>query len=277
MYTTRGIITIAFGKKYASQAKYLAYSCMLHSANTLRAVITDCQDILRPYYDFVIPYPAGINPFSLKTMLYLYTPFEKTAFIDADSLFIHPMDPFWDSLDGSCHFVYTGNCRTEGVWYFDIARKKEKLNVNWIPEFNSGMFLFDKSASAKSVFDDAHTMMQNYTEREIKFFRGAMFPDEPFFAMALAKNGVEPFSDHQRFSRTLIDATNIRVDVIRGISHYYKDGRPVFPGIVHFCGQFGNCIYFFQRIKLFFYFNCSVKYFFFNLLVFLRTRLKKST
>jgi len=71
------IFTIAIGKKYAKQAKYPSLSCMLNSPHTLRAVITDLPEMLKDFYDIIIPYNNKDDPFSLKTRLYELSLFEK--------------------------------------------------------------------------------------------------------------------------------------------------------------------------------------------------------
>ena len=275
MYNDRGILTIAYGKKYVNQAKYLSYSCMLHTADTLRAVITDSADELSRYYDIIVPFPEGKNPFFVKTTLYRYTPFKKTLYIDADSLVMNDIESFWDSLN-HYPFVYNGNKETSGNWYFNINEMVKKINVPWIPVFNSGMFLFNNSNTSKEVFECANNLMINYKDTEIVFFRDKMLPDEPFFSITFAKLGIEPYNDHYRFSRSLIDANKINIDVIKGIAYYYKDNRPIFPLIVHFCGKFGNLIYIIQKIKLFFYFKISITNIIFKFAAHIRNKIKSN-
>jgi hypothetical protein len=252
-----GIITIAIGKKYISQAKYLALSALLNAPHIMRAVITDKPEALVKCYDFVIPYNAEYgDPFATKTRLYLYTPFERTLYMDADSLIINNIDFYWNYLEDN-PFVYNGSLITEGEWYFNIKEIIKQTDVKWLPLFNSGMFLFKKNIITKQVFDTAYDYLIHQNERgmAVEFFRGKMLPDEPFLAIALAKNNVKPVEDYGRFSRTLINTENIRIDVIKRFASFYKDDKFVFPLIVHFCGNFGNLFYLREKLKLFFCFN----------------------
>lgn len=261
MPDAKGILTIAFGKKYALQAKYLALSCILHTPHTLRAVITDCPDILSSLYDYVIPYNESFGyPFFLKTNLYRYTPFEQTLYIDSDSLVFNNIDSFWKTLD-SGDFIYAGKKQYSGVWYLDIKLIIKQLSIDFFPVFNSGMFLFNNSETAKNIFQLASSFMLEHSELKIDFFRKNMLPDEPFFAMALAKMKIYPYKDHNRFSRTLINSKNIRINVINGFAFFIKEDIPVFPLIVHFCGRFGNIFYCLQKIKLYFLFNSFITIF----------------
>jgi hypothetical protein len=249
----RGILTVAIGKKYAAQAKYLALSCMLHAPHIPRAVITDQEKFLSPYYDICIPPDPDCKPFALKTRLYHYTPFEKTLYLDADSLVIHNTDSYWETLDHRS-FAYTGEPINTGEWYLDIAALIKETALPWVPKFNSGMFLFDKSERAKRIFDTAFLSMGE-NRFNVAFFRKDMLPDEPFFAISLAEHGEQPVEDYGRFSRTLIGADKIKIDVVRGYAFFRKKGVFVFPLVVHFCGRFGMALYFFQKAKLFFCFH----------------------
>jgi len=75
MNNQRGILTIAIGKKYVHQAKYLALSAILHAPHLTRAMVTDCPDALRDYYDVCVPYnpewapPLRQRPPSISTAL----------------------------------------------------------------------------------------------------------------------------------------------------------------------------------------------------------------
>ncbi|MDR0556870.1 MAG: hypothetical protein LBG43_03225 [Treponema sp.] len=256
----KGVISIAVGKKYISQAKYLALSAILNAPHIMRAVVTDKPEALAEYYDIVIPYNAEYgDPFATKTRLHLYTPFEKTLYIDADSLIINNIDSYWEYLEDNS-FVYNGSLLTEGEWYFNIKKTIRQIDIKWLPKFNSGMFLFKKSAVAKQIFDTAYDYLIHQNERgmSVDFFRGKMLPDEPFLAIALAKNNIAPVEDYRRFSRTLIDAGKIRLDVIKRFASFYKGGKFVFPLVVHFCGNFGNLFFLREKIKLFLYFNSPI-------------------
>jgi hypothetical protein len=257
MAAEKGLLTIAIGKKYIRQARYLAYSAILHAPYVLRAVVTDRPEMLSDLYDMAVSYnPNFGDPFSAKTRLHLYTPFTETLYVDADSLIINNFDSFWASLNERS-FVYEGSLLHEGEWYFDINKIIRQLSLPWIPKFNSGMFLFKNDEAARAIFDAAFDYLSNQKEKKlgVDFFRGTMLPDEPFLAIALAQHGVKPTDDHGRFSRTLIGAKNIHVNVIRGFAFFKKNGKAVFPLIVHFCGRFGRFLLFWESLKLSCYVN----------------------
>jgi hypothetical protein len=277
MAETKGLITIAIGKKYVRQARHLAYSAILHSPHVLRAVVTDRPELLEDFYDMAIPYnPDYGDPFATKTRLYLYSPFEKTLYIDADSLVMHNFDSYWECLNEHS-FVYEGTLLNEGEWYVAIAETIRQLSLPWMPKFNSGMFLFRKDEKAKAVFDTAYDYLTRQKEKDLSvdFFRGTMLPDEPFLSIALAKHGVKPMDDYGRFSRTLIGAENIHVNVVKGFAFFIKNGKAVSPLIVHFCGRFGRFLLFRESLKLYFYFTPPVSTLIMNILSAFRKLLKK--
>jgi hypothetical protein len=277
MTDKKGLITIAIGEKYARQARHLAYSAMLRAPQILRAVVTDKPELLTDFYDMAIPYnPDYGDPFAAKTRLHLYAPFAETLYVDADSLIMHNFDSYWAAVNERS-FVYEGTLLQEGEWYFNIEKIRRQLSLPWIPKFNSGMFLFRNDETARAVFDTAFDYLTHQKEKNlgVDFFRGTMLPDEPFLAIALARLGIEPVEDHGRFSRTLIDAKNIHVNAVKGFAFFTKNGRTVFPLIVHFCGRFGRFLLFWESLKLRVYFNPPVSTLVMNILSLLRKLFKK--
>jgi len=119
------------------------------------------------------------------------------------------------------------------------------------------MLLFDKSDNAKQIFDTANYYFKNHQKEgiDIPFFRGKNYPDEPSFAIALAKHNIEPVNDYGRFSRTLIKTKRIRINILRKIASFIKDGKMMHPLVVHFCGRKGGLYYLREKIRLFLYFH----------------------
>ena len=253
--SNNGIITIAIGKKYINQAKYLAKSCIINTPHTLRAVITDLPKKLHPYFDIIIPWNSNDDPFSLKTRLFELSPFDKTLFLDADSLVFHNIDNYWYFLDES-FYVYYGKKLKEGNWYFDINKVCKLINVSWIPIFNSGMILFKKCIESKNIFDTSKLYFFNHLEKDLNIpaFRNNKYPDEPAIAISLAKYNIEPINDFGRFSRTLIKAKHIRLNILKRIAYFIKDDNFVYPLVVHFCGRKAAIYYFIEKLRLFLHF-----------------------
>jgi hypothetical protein len=229
---------------------------MLNSAHTTRAVITNFPDLLKDYYDIIIPWNSQDDPFSVKTRLYELSPFEKTLFLDADSLVYHPIDEYWNFLENN-FYAYEGVKLTQGEWYYNIENICKLIDVPWIPKFNSGMILFKKDEQAKQIFNDAFYYFINHKKEgiDIPFFRGKHYPDEPAFAISLAKHNIEPVEDFGRFSRTLIKAKRIKLNIIKNTASFFKNGKMVFPLVVHLCGRRNILYYSMEKIRLFLRFH----------------------
>jgi len=251
----KGLITIAIGKKFVRQAKHLALSCILRSPQTLRGVITDDSGFLRDYYDLILPYnPAFGDPFNTKLRLPLYSPFEKTLYLDADSLVYAGLDYYFDLLKDQT-LLYQGELLTGGIWYMDIAEVIKKEQVPALPRFNSGMLLFNRGEKTAALFDTAFGLLDRAADYGIGYFRGQMLPDEPFLSIAFARHGIAPVEDYGRFSYTLIRASRINLHITKGIAWFYKDGRMQHPRVVHFCSRLGGLYYRREKCRLLFYLN----------------------
>jgi hypothetical protein len=186
------------------------------------------------------------DPLNTKLKLPYYTPFQKTLYLDADSLVYGSLDYYFDVLNDA-PVLYHGELLTSGDWYMDIAAVCQKEQLPWLPKFNSGMFLFNSGKEAAAIFDTAYRSLQNSAAYGIDCFRGNMLPDEPFLAIAFAKHGILPTEDHGRFSYTLINASSINLNIKKGMARFYKNGCIVHPLAVHFCGRFGD--FFYRREK----------------------------
>jgi len=271
----KGILTLAIGKKFHVQAKYLAYSCILHSPSLPRAIITDNCEYFKELYDVTIEYTADMgDPFNAKLKLHHYSPFLKTLFLDADTLVYRDLHFLWDFF-GEQSIVYQGTCGKEGNWYFkEIADVLKYYNVPWIGKLNSGVFLFKKDEVGINVMNYAVELRENHEdvskplpmEVTLPKWRGKMLPDEPFLAIAFGKYGQMPTNDFGRMGRSLIEIKNVKLDITKGISRYIKDGNAVFPAVVHFVG--GKKTYYFEeKMKLLFYYKgipCGMCIFFWS-------------
>jgi len=259
----KGILTLAVGKKYNNQAKYLAYSCILHSPTLPRAIITDDCEYFKELYDVTIQYTADMgDPFAVKLKLHHFSPFFKTLFLDADTLVYTDLHFMWDFF-AEQSIVYQGVCKKEGNWYFkEIADVLKYYNVPWVGKLNSGIFLFRKDETGINVMNYASELRESHgdisnplpAQVTLPNWRGKMLSDEPFLAIAFGKYEQLPIeNDFGRMGRSLIGIKNVKLDITKGISKYIKEGKVVFPAVVHFVG--GKKTYYFEeRMKLLFYY-----------------------
>jgi hypothetical protein len=255
----RGIITLAVGKKFVRQARYLAYSCMLHCPEILRAIITDRNDDVKDLYDFIIPYNSNADPFETKLLLNKHTPFQETLFLDSDTLVYGNISYLFEYLNDQS-FIYVGNCRIDGYWNFEIKSTADKFNIPWIGQLNSGIFLFRNDETGNNIFEFAHSLHKDAKKLNISFFRRAMYPDEPFLGIAFGKYLQRPIeNDHGRLGRSVINKRNIRVNIIKGYASFVSKKNTCFLTVVHFCEHAE--LYLQEKIKLLLYIKTPLNYF----------------
>lgn len=159
MENNKGVVYIAFGHLYLAMALFSISTLRRKNCDLPVMIITnmdvdfgrldfwsDARDIVK-----IINIDAKQNR-EIKTDLYKYVPFDRAAYIDADTYILNNFDNVWTFLD-----------------YFDIALKlnpiKQKkagkgdqliLNsstyVRDVPHFNSGVIFFKKSEKTKNFF-----------------------------------------------------------------------------------------------------------------------------
>ncbi|MCL2704792.1 MAG: hypothetical protein FWE72_01105 [Spirochaetaceae bacterium] len=255
-FAEKGILTLAIGKKYNKMAKYLAYSCILHSPTLPRAIITDDCEYFKELYDVTIQYSADMgDPFNVKLKLQHYSPFFETLFLDSDTL-VYTDLRFMYEYFGSQSIVYTGTCLKEGKWYFkEISNVLKDYNIPWVGKLNSGIFLFRKDETGMNVMNYAAELRENHRGLDIPFVGKNWLPDEPFLAIAFGKYGQLPKTDFGRLGRSFIGKTKkIKLDITKGISSFIKSGESVFPAVVHFTGD-RKGYYFKEKMKLLIYYK----------------------
>ena len=176
-------------------ARRLAWSLDVHAPGLPRAVITDVPThALSSCFEHVIEFrPGASGVFGEKVRLDSYSPFAETLFIDADSLVVGNLDDVWE-LMRQVPFAVIGHQSTSGRWYGDVAQMAAAVGANSLPLFNGGLYYFNESAAARSVFATARHLMNRYEELGLADHLIG-HAEEPVVAMALAKHGIEALDD----------------------------------------------------------------------------------
>jgi hypothetical protein len=245
----RGILTFAFGRqKYVDMAKSLARSLMLHSPKELRAVVTDSKDPeLRLLFDDVIPYrPEYGKNVRQKVYIDRYSPYEKTLFIDGDSLVVGELEPFWTTFAGQPFGVPGHTMLRRGDWdeYMEVDHVLHELGLVEIPKFNGGTYYFDQSAEAEAFFSTAREILALSKELRLKDFRGDGACDEAVFAITMALRGMTATDMGAGGMWTPIGATTpVTMDVGKGVCRFTKRDRPVAPEVMHFATWTDHYVY----------------------------------
>lgn len=222
--TTQGIVLLALGNTiYGQMAFNLALSLKvnLRSSQTNYPIVlfTDynATETLSPshltVFDAVVEFPVEyyiyderIQYFRSKSRIYDFTPFDKTLWLDVDSLInfgkggdIERM--FTDKEIGDyCALTYNLiDCNTKAkiaeskfvpALWSDLSPelvKTYELQNKQLAQINSSWLYFEKNERIAEYFDVAKKLWEG--EKRVKTFRGD-YPDEFFFHIAGAKTGV---------------------------------------------------------------------------------------
>ena len=239
-----GILTLAIGPP-----KYMSFALAL--ANSIRrfgrwegplAVVTDSPSpALRRAYDIVLDcVPQRGGGVEQKLSLDQYSPFERTLFIDCDSLVFRGLDDLFELFElpsfrfGVLAGEYIGR---EGTHYNlnDVGSYLDALGIDRLPAFNSGVLLWDAAGTA--VFERARECVTQVASGQFRPFKDGRLSDEPVLGAALEQMGIEYIAPRRELMVPTVLATDLgRLDVVSGCSKFRKldpEGW-VAPAIVHF-------------------------------------------
>jgi len=245
-----GVLSFAFGpKRYKAQAISLAQSIRLHNPDLRLACITDdLQNVgLQQAFDILVPFvPELGKALQQKLWFDVYTPFERTAFIDSDCLVVGSLQHILKSCSGQS-FAPLGYSATSGWWYMQIPQVLAKYNLPFMPRFNGGYYYFEKSDQASQLFARARQIGRVHKRLGI-FELGLWFNEEVFYALAMAWHRLAPVPDPDRTGMYTPDEFTepFSLNVLNGGCHFAHQGQDYRPVIVHFFGRHG---YAFQYVR----------------------------
>ncbi len=245
---TFGIITLAMGEYYHDLALVLVESLKRYMPDTKVAVVADGDfERLGRYFDEVIPINLEHGT-TLKQKLFLneYSPFEKTLFIDADSIALRSFQGFVDHLirekyaftSSLGYWTPTENQQTE--WFHDAKLFKEKTEFEEFHCFHGGLYFWDHDASQDwfrmaREFNDSFDESWGLTE-----VPGHGFNEEIAFGCVAAslkeKTGFDHYQGQNTNHMTTSYYSTIKRGLLRGLvvrsrkSPYKKEN----PALFHF-------------------------------------------
>lgn len=253
-FPRRGVLTIAHGdQKYIEQAKALARSIRIHSPEIPIALATDTGTEDGELFDVVTRRDfSQLDPLLSKLKMYEFSPFEKTLFIDADSLVVAPLEPVFEAFEGKSFSVFGAEEYTTPGWFENIQVVEEITGSEGLPGFNGGIYYFEKP-DAENIFESAEDFINSYCELRIDTFGvGEQRGEEPLLSIAMAQEGIRGVGrDEAGFDIMYAPAGRrgeIEIDVLEGICHFNKKGEQVAPTIMHFASD-DNC-YSYKREQL---------------------------
>lgn len=198
----KGILLIATGHPYYSHMAFnLLVSIRYHVPNMPIAIIQDGQgfnllaDYQREEFTHVIDLPKELtegDPYRIKLHLDELTPFKKTLFLDVDMLwgnFKSPSDLF-NELEGNEFTIISRSELTPedtslSRW-FNLKEASEAYKLDTFYDVSSELIYFE---GKPKVFQTARKVYLKPKMNIAPF--GAGLPDEAFFMIAIAKEGIK--------------------------------------------------------------------------------------
>jgi hypothetical protein len=236
-----GIITYAYGpKKYLDMAKTLARSLAFHSTHISRAIVTDNIDDLEVFqlFDHVIPWrPEFGSNVRQKLFLNIYSPYKKSLYIDSDCIVIRDINFIFKSLSG-INFCAVGRSyskRGDKNKFLNIDFALDHFQLEKIPNFNGGIYYFEKNDVSEEIFSAAQAILKNYRNSGFTEFRSDGPAEEPIISVAMALKGQKTFDDKYTMMLTTIGLRGkLDVDILESRCSFRKYNTHVSPAIVHF-------------------------------------------
>jgi len=187
-----GVLTVAIGNVcYYQYAANLIASIRKHMDMPV-CVLHDGQHTKLLNADYLIKIPKHLskNPFFFKTKLYDYTPFEKTIYIDADSLIMKPFEiPQEHYMQGYSTYPNDVDENRLYTWWGEAEQIAKHNKVDYLPQTYSGFMVFNRKEH--NFFKQAEKIYKDKTQ-PFKEWRGDIMPDEYAFNVAWAKTYAEP-------------------------------------------------------------------------------------
>jgi hypothetical protein len=249
---TFGVLTLATPNDYL-KAIGLALSVRVSNPGVPVAVACGPKlvEVLKPYFDHVVPEEPGLRGFVHKVYLDQYSPFEKTLFLDSDVLVFKPVQPHTNSW--KCQtYTACGSFQTGGVSTFgmDRAAVLKKLGMTSLVVIDGAGHGYFCKPACNQVFAEAREITKNYRS----WVGDIKYADEDVMNIAMTKLGLEPVLGTDFFSRYLsarpgtmkMDATNAICTFADSIT-----GRQVSPCMMHFAANEAAIPYTYQLFKLF--------------------------
>lgn len=141
---TRGVLYVAEGPDYAALACQSMRTLRGHEPALAVDIMTDVP-VPEGLFDSVRPLPPGRRA---KIAGMADSRFERTLFLDCDTLVVAPFGEVWDILD-----------RFDLALTHDVRRSSELIETGWrepappeFPQHNSGVMLYRRSAAMAGFF-----------------------------------------------------------------------------------------------------------------------------
>lgn len=231
---TRGFITIATGnEKYYKLAVQLLRSYRDHCpAGVPFAIICDRENDYTQEFDDVVVMDSPNRSYMDKLMLYRYSPYDETIFIDADSLVLADPSGLWDDYADAddvscCGVVYPLD--SDRGWFRYDGCGKYKEQVKFLLDLHGGIYYFRRTQRCREIFETAIELADNYSQYGFRCFDQPA--DEPVMALSMAIHNCRPCAKPARLLFVPSYWGKLRVNVH---GELLLNGKPRHVEILHF-------------------------------------------
>jgi hypothetical protein len=195
---TQGYLLFAINMDQDGAREYskLAYACALSIKGTQPAgfnsvsVVTNDPAAFagyQPVFDHIIDYTGPLG-MAARSRAYDFTPYSETVFLDADMLFLRPMDHYWDIMGQQDLFITTAPQTHRGRrfrygYYREIMQKNQ-----WVDVYSAWTYFKKPNALAGEFFELVKTMTDDPQPFINLFMNGSLYksiPTDEAFALSL--------------------------------------------------------------------------------------------
>lgn len=238
-----GVLTIATGAaEYKEMARALARSLRRFSPRVKLAVVTDDPESLGSHFDIIVPVDWSRGRGMLQKMyIDLYTPFQRTLFIDCDCLVFRDISYVFHIFAGGRSIISTDvfEISARSPREIDFTLMQQRTGQTWLYGFNGGAYYVERGTLSEQVFQQGRRIAANFREYGIPEFRDGEPNDEYLLAAAMAELQAPLVPCWQQLLQIPLGLeSKFRIDVISGTADFEIYGRNCRPAIVHFCGYF---------------------------------------
>ena len=179
-----GIIFIAYGKKYVEEAIFSAKSAKKHNPQYPITLFTDAS-VSDPVFNKVKIIEKDKIHIRCKVDIIYQSPYEKTLFLDTDTMVNYPfqemftiLDKFDISLAHDFARKRTLKDKSKAPGGYGFATHPDYQNIPYaFPEYNTGVILFQKNKKTQKFF-------QNWAKTYHKMEKLTPY-DQPSFRITL--------------------------------------------------------------------------------------------
>lgn len=192
MEVRRGVVYIATGRRHLGEMLVSAGSVRRHMPGLPIILFTDQTDFQNDLFSEILPIENPRHSFIDKIAPLSNSPFDRTVFLDTDTLVCAPIDDLFEVLD-----------RFElAVSRAPLRHDREFSTPNCFTELNTGVMAFRKTGSVVAMLQE----WLNVYEREVEQ-TGRMDSDQPAFRDALYRSSVSFYVLPQEYNlRTVMPA-----------------------------------------------------------------------